>query len=213
MTATITQTPAAPRDWEPVDPRDWEPVGPEPEPESEPAPGGSSGDDGPPRPVVWAALPPDEAEFEWLALNEWVDDLRRAFNIPATVIPPFWHRHQVLVEHLSALRTHWLAAYDPDQHGSAPFGWIRDLEDWKTRMREAVSQLGCRPDSCRPETPTRWPGEPDPDPAGQPPPANLADRYDDFVTLVLWDVRRRRDEEDHYLRLAADSADLDRAGR
>jgi hypothetical protein len=188
MPATMNQTPTDPSAWTPD------------EPDTTP---GSFGNDGPPRPVVWAALPPDDAEFEWLALNEWVEDLRHTFTLPTAVVPPFWHRHPLLVEHLSALRTHWLAAYDPEQHGSAPFGWIRDLDEWATRMREHVAQLGCRPDSCRPDTPARWPGQPEPDPATWPPPVNQQDRYDDFVTLVLWDVNRRRAEEDHYLQLAA----------
>ncbi|MCL2489143.1 MAG: hypothetical protein FWF36_00210 [Propionibacteriaceae bacterium] len=182
----------------------------------QPADTNSSGNpapaDGAPRPVVWAALTADEAEFEWLRLNEWVEDLRVVFSIPATVIPPFWHRHKLLVEHLSALHTHWLAAYDPDQHGSAPFGWIRDLDEWKNRMREAVAQLGCRIDSCRPEQVTRWPGEPDPDVSDWPPPPNLQDRYDDFVTLVLWDVKRRRDIEARYMALVAEAADRQGAG-
>jgi len=163
--------------------------------------------DGAPRPVVWAGLTADEAEFEWLRLNEWVEDVRAVFCIPATVIPPFWHRHKLLVEHLSALHTHWLAAYDPDQHGSAPFGWVRDLDEWKNRMREAVSQLGCRIDACRTEAFTRWPGEPDPDPTEWAPVVNLQDRYDDFVTLVLWDVKRRRDIEARYMALIAEAAD------
>ena len=156
-----------------------------------------------PTPVVWAGLDPDQAEQEWLALNEWVEELRQIYCIPATVVPPFWHRHRLLVEHLSALRTHWLAAYDPAQHGSAPFGWVRDLDEWKTRMREAVSQLGCRIDACRPDPVSHWPGEPEPDPDEQQPPVNLADRYDDFVTLVLWDVRRRHRLEEQQIRLAA----------
>jgi hypothetical protein len=160
--------------------------------------------DGPPRPIVWAALTGDEAEFEWLHLNEWVEDLRVTFNLDVTVIPPFWHRHQLLVEHLCALRTHWLAAYDPEQHGSAPFGWLRDLDEWKNRMREAVSQLGCRLDACRPQQRTMWPGEPDPETDDYPPPVNLADRYDDFVAYVLWDVRHRQRVEARYYRMIAD---------
>ena len=165
----------------------------------------ATGMDSPPHPVVWAALSSDEAETEWLRLNEWVEDLRLTFSIPATVIPPYWHRHTLLVEHLSALHTHWRASHDPDQHGSAPFNWIRDLDEWKTRMREAVSQLGCRLDTCRPDTLAPWPGQPDPDPTDWPPPVNLQDRYDDFVTLVLWDVKRRRDLEDRYMALIAAS--------
>jgi uncharacterized damage-inducible protein DinB len=174
--------------------------------------GGASNGNGPPRPVVWAALPPDDSEYEWLRLNEWVEDLRQTFNLPASVIPPFWHRHQILVEHLSALRTHWLAAFDPEQHGSAPFGWIRDLDEWTNRIREHVSQLGCRLDACRPQHLAPWPGQINPDPTQLPPPINLTDRYDDFVTYVLWDVNHRRIEENHYLQLAANIDDELRQG-
>ncbi len=179
---------------EPIDGPSWADT--QPDPASLPPVGGA------PRPIVWQALNADQAEFAWLELNEWVEDLRRVYSIPATVVPPFWHRHQLLVEHLSALHTHWKAAFDPEQHGSAPFGWIRDLDEWKNRMREAVAQLGCRIDACRPEPVTRWPGQPDDDPDGWPPPVHLADRYDDFVTHVLWDVRRRQNIEDRYVALA-----------
>jgi hypothetical protein len=174
--------------------------------------GGSAGPDGPPRPVVWAALTADQAEFEWLTLNEWVEDLRVTFNLDVTVVPPSWHRHPLLVEHLSALRTHWLAAFDPEQHGSAPFGWLRDLDEWKNRMREAVSQLGCRLDACRPQQRTMWPGEPGPETDESPPPANLADRYDDFVAHVLWDTGRRRIESRHFRMIASGGQDAEEAG-
>ena len=127
-----------------------------------PEAGNSSDTDGPPRPIVWAALTSSEAEYEWLRLNEWVEDLRRVFAIPAQIIPPFWHRHLVLVEYLSALHTHWLAAFDPEQHGSAPFGWIRDLDEWKQRMREQVAMIGTRMDADRPHRAAPWPGEPKP---------------------------------------------------
>jgi len=167
----------------------------------------ASATDGPPRPIVWASLNSDEAEFEWLRLNEWVEDLRRTFAIPAQIIPPFWHRHQPLVEHLSALHTHWLAAYDPEQHGSAPFGWIRDLDEWQGRMRELVAMLGTRIDADRPHKLAPWPGEPAPEADDTPPPVNLADRYDDFVTYILWWVERRRALEDRYYAIIADQAD------
>jgi hypothetical protein len=168
----------------------------------QPAPGGSGG---PPRPVVWAALSGDDAEHEWLALDEWVEDLRRVFAIPAQVIPPYWHRHPVLVEHLSALRSHWLGAFDPAQHASAPFGWIKDLDEWKHRMREQVAILGTRIDQDRPHRLAPWPGEPAPDPADDPPPVDLADRYADFVAHLRWDVRRRHAAEDHFYQIIADA--------
>ncbi|MDR2372849.1 MAG: hypothetical protein LBD77_01835 [Bifidobacteriaceae bacterium] len=173
--------------------------------------GNASETDGPPRPVVWEALSSDEAEYEWLRLNEWVEDLRRVFALPAQIIPPFWHRHQVLVEHLSALHTHWLAAHDPAQHGSAPFGWIKDLDEWKNRMREQVAMLGTRMDADRPHKLAPWPGEPQPEPGNALPPVNLADRYDDFVTVVMWDVDRRRANEQRFYAMVAEGDDTQTA--
>ena len=98
-----------------------------------------SGMAGPPCPIVWDALTWNQAEKTWCDLNEWVEKIRYDYEIPDTVIPPFWHRHRLLVEYLTDLWMHHQAATDPQQHGSAPFGWIRDLDEWKNRMREAVS--------------------------------------------------------------------------
>ena len=83
-------------------------------------------------------------------LNALVEDARHTYCLPANNVPPYWHRHQLLIEHLSALRTHHLACHHPDQGGSGPFGWLRDLDEWKPRMKEAVAMLGARIDSDRP---------------------------------------------------------------
>ncbi len=83
----------------------------------------------PPHPINWNTLTAEEAEYEWIELNRWVNWLRHTYGLPASVVPPFWHRHPELVWELSALHLHWLCAYDPDQHGSAPFGWHRDFVD------------------------------------------------------------------------------------
>ena len=66
----------------------------------------------PPHPVNWNLLSADDLEVEWLALNDWVAWLRRTYGLPASVVPPFWHRHPELVWELSALHLHWLGAYD-----------------------------------------------------------------------------------------------------
>ena len=105
------------------------------------------------------------------------------------------------------MHTHWLAAYDPEQHGSAPFGWIRDLDEWKTRMREQVAMIGTRLDADRPLRMAIWPGEPEPNPEDTPPPVNLADRYEDFIGYLLWWVARRKALEDRYYALIAQIAD------
>jgi hypothetical protein len=143
-----------------------------------------------PSPVLFAALDASDAEHEWLTLNEWVEEIRHIFALPVQVIPPFWHRHPILVEHLSALHTHFLGAYDKHQNASAPFGWLRDLSEWELRAREIVARLGTRLDTDRPQQTPRWPGEPDTN--EQPPPVYLADRYIDFVEYVNWDLWRRQ---------------------
>ena len=98
-----------------------------PEPD-EPEPGVESEDVAgpllpePPHPINWNLLTADEAEAEWLELNKWVNWLRRTYGLPASVIPPFWHRHPELVWELSALHLYWLCAYGPEQNGSGDAG-------------------------------------------------------------------------------------------
>jgi len=149
-------------------------------------------EDVPPRPIHWDSLSAKQADTEWFALNEWVEDIRRAFVIPAQVIPPFWHRHRVLVEHLSALRTHYFLAFDASSDASAPFDWIKDLDDWQDRARELVARLGTRIDCDRAYPLQRWPGAPANHPDDEPPPVYLADRFEDFLGYVSWDLQRRK---------------------
>ncbi|MDE0545948.1 hypothetical protein [Microbacterium sp. C7(2022)] len=142
----------------------------------------------PPRPVNWNLLTTEEAEAEWLELNHWVNWLRRTYGLPASIVPPLWHRHWELVWELSALHTHWLGAYDPDQHASAPLGWHRDFADARQRLREWVSISGTRPDRDRATRITNWPGE---SPTSEAPERWIADRDADFVEFVLAEVARR----------------------
>ncbi|CAL8898180.1 hypothetical protein KVA01_08560 [Kocuria varians] len=111
------------------DPEEWEddgfdPVGPD--------------DDvpGPPQPVNWNLLLAHDLEQEWLALNRWVEWVRREYALPASVIPPCWHRHPALKWELSALHLHWFAAYDPEQDASAAIGWYRDFAAARQRLRD-----------------------------------------------------------------------------
>ncbi|SDU77223.1 hypothetical protein [Jiangella alkaliphila] len=142
------------------------------------------------RVVDWRRLGADEAEHEWLALNAWVNWLRREFGLPAQVIPPAWHRHPELVWELSALHQHWLNAYDPAQHASAPVGWLADFHAARHRLRDWVAASGTRLDRDRPTRITTWPGE---DPTDPPEDIPITHRDRDFIAFVLADVRRRRD--------------------
>lgn len=97
------------------------------------------------------------------------------------VIPPLWHRHPELIWELSALRQHWLSAYDPKQHGSAPTGWHRDFADAKQRLHDWVAACGTRLDSDRPTRQAAWPGE---DPAPTVEESAITNRDEDFVQFV-----------------------------
>jgi hypothetical protein len=148
-------------------------------------------------PVNWRTLTAEDAEYEWLALNEWVDWLRHAFGLPASVIPPYWHRHPELVWELSALHLHWLGAYHPAQHASAPIGWMTDFRAAQARLREWVALSGTRLDRDRPTRQTPWPGE-DLEPGTAETP--ITNRDEDFVAFVITDVNRRADAEVAFLR-------------
>jgi hypothetical protein len=143
-------------------------------------------------PVNWRTLTAEDAEYEWLALNEWVDWLRHTFGLPASVIPPAWHRHPELVWELSALHLHWLGAYDAAQHASAPIGWLADFHAAQARLREWVALSGTRPDRDRPTRQTIWPGE-DAQPAQ--PETPIVNRDEEFVAFVIADVNRRAKAE------------------
>lgn len=150
-----------------------------------------------PHPVNWRTLTAEDAEYEWLALNEWVDWLRHEFGLPASIIPPYWHRHPELVWELSALHLHWLGAYDPAQHASAPIGWLADFHAAQARLREWVALSGTRLDRDRPTRQTTWPGD-DARPAE--PERPIVNRDEEFVAFVIADVHRRVQAEAEFLR-------------
>ena len=158
-----------------------------------------------PHPVYWNLLSSDDLEAELLALNEWVTWLRTTYGLPASVIPPFWHRHDELRWELSALHLHWLGAYDPEQNASAPIGWHRDFADARQRLRDWVAASGTRLDRDRPTRQTPWPGE-DPAPAIED--VVIADRDEDFRAFVEADIARRQEAEDAFFaQLAAGDHD------
>ncbi|WP_417235205.1 hypothetical protein [Arthrobacter sp.] len=149
----------------------------------------------PPGPVNWYLLSADALENEWYELNRWVERLRRTYGLPASVIPPMWHRHDELTWELSALHVHWLCAYHPEQDGSAPFGWHRDFADARNRLRDWVAASGTRLDRDRPTRQTTWPGEESADPVED---VFVADRDQDFVEYVAAQVAERRAAEDAF---------------
>ncbi len=149
----------------------------------------------PPHPVNWNLLTANDLEAELLELNRWVDWLRHTYGLPASVVPPYWHRHPELLWELSALHLHWLCAYDPEQNGSAPLGWHRDFADARARLRDWVSACGTRLDRDRPTRQTSWPGEDPTQPIEDSP---ITDRDEDFVRFVIDMVDARQEAEDAF---------------
>jgi hypothetical protein len=187
-----------PYDW--ANDPDNDDLEPDPEPEPDEITADIAGDDietDVPRPVNWRTLTAEDAEYEWLALNEWVDWLRHEYGLPASIIPPYWHRHPELVWELSALHLHWLGAYDPAQHASAPIGWLADFHSAQARLREWVALSGTRLDRDRPTRQTIWPGE-QAGPLGAE--AAIINRDEEFVAFVIADVNRRAHAEAEFLR-------------
>lgn len=160
----------------------------------------------PPGPINWNLLTADEAVNAWLELNQWVNWLRSTYGLSTSVIPPMWHRHPELHWELSALHTHWLNAFDPQQNGSAPSGWHRDFADTRHRLRDWVAASGTRLDRDRPTRQTIWPGEDEAAPIEDTP---IENRDEDFVAFVIADVERRRQiEHDFYASLNPDTGEL-----
>jgi hypothetical protein len=63
-------------------------------------------------PVNWGTLRAYDAARQWWDLRAWVDWFRREFAFDHRIVPPCWYRHLALVQVLSALRDHWVCAYD-----------------------------------------------------------------------------------------------------
>lgn len=51
--------------------------------------------------VNWRTLTAQDAEYEWLVLNEHAGWRSHESGLPASIIPPYWHRHPTLVGELS----------------------------------------------------------------------------------------------------------------
>ncbi len=84
-----------------------------------------------------------DARQRWHELREWVDWFRAEFAFDHRVVPPCWYRHRALVSVLSALRDHWLAAYDPLNTPIGASDWHRALWQMEQRLREWASRTGC----------------------------------------------------------------------
>jgi hypothetical protein len=112
-------------------------------------------------PVNWQATSPARAAEVWQALRVWVVWFRITFGLDHRVVPPCWYRHPALVEVLSALRDHWLSAYDPLNSPTAASEWHRVFAQLEPRLREWAARTGCTAGEHRPDVPPIVPDDRD----------------------------------------------------
>lgn len=93
-------------------------------------------------PVYWPTLTAEEAEDEWPALREWVDQLLIRFPHCARV-PQCWWRHNDLVELFSALRDHERASFASTASAAAATDWHRAFRDVELRAEMWIRRFTC----------------------------------------------------------------------
>lgn len=88
---------------------------------------------------VWRAMEPDERESRLMELTGWVDEwLFRAHPKVHAKIPRCWHRHEDIIEHLTALFLGWVRTYAGDPAKLSTRGEI----EWITSMHALTPHLG-----------------------------------------------------------------------
>lgn len=110
-------------------------------------------------PLNWRAVTARDAGQRWTALRNWVDWFRAEFGYDHRVVPPCWYRHRALVNLLSALRDHWLYAYDPMNTAVAASDWHRALIMLEQRLRDWAARTGCTAGNHRPDVLADYPDD------------------------------------------------------
>lgn len=99
---------------------------------------------GPPTPLLWAALTPDEQHHHLEELDLWVTWLTDHYHLDHRHVPTCWTKHWELIEELSALHLAWQAAYATTAHADAALTWHERLAHARGRLTEWVARTGCR---------------------------------------------------------------------
>ena len=102
------------------------------------------------RPVNWFEPDPASAAQAWADLGIWVDLFRAELGFDQRVVPPCWYRHTAIVNLLSALRDHWVGAYQGGNL-SGPAEWHRSLIPLERRLRDWAARTGCTGEEHRPD--------------------------------------------------------------
>jgi hypothetical protein len=93
-------------------------------------------------PIHWPSLPAEEYGQAMRDLYDWTARLQHRFR-EMVRLPPCWHRHNGIVELLSALRDSERASYAPSAPPASAVAWMLTFRDVEARLRAWIGDLRC----------------------------------------------------------------------
>ncbi|MGW9436711.1 hypothetical protein [Streptomyces sp. NPDC055607] len=122
------------------------------------APAAVNGEESKPEPItrwVWRAMEPEEREKRLLELTGWVDWLLTTHPKLHSKMPAkCWHRHEDIIEHLTALFLGWVRTYAGDPAKLS----LRAEAEWLTSLHALTPHLGspgCQANGTHQDPPPR----------------------------------------------------------
>ena len=108
-------------------------------------------------PVHWPSLTQTERLQAFSDLREWVEQLVDRFAIEIRVIPPCWHRHNGMVEALSALRDHERMSFSDHGSPTGAVDWFRAFREIELRLMDLAARTQCSVQEHRADAARGWP--------------------------------------------------------
>jgi len=96
----------------------------------------------------WREIPPEQQQQAWIGLRKWVDWLVREYRITAEVVPACWYRHSDITAELWAAMNMEHKVWAEGAPSLSPMMmWHPNLEQMIVRLREKMSNVGCKPET------------------------------------------------------------------
>lgn len=96
-------------------------------------------------PVNWWLLSEDEKSLHLARVTNFTLRLVLSYGLGVEIIPPCWHQHEEMVQELLALTQYRNdQQFIPDQAPGAAIDFHEKFALWRQRMRQWVSEAGCK---------------------------------------------------------------------
>ena len=107
-------------------------------------------------PVHWPSLTEAERPQAFAELRDWVEQLVDRFTIEIRVIPPCWHRHNGMVEALSALRDHERMSFADRGSPTGAVDWFRAYREIEICLIDIAARTQCSVQEHRADAARGW---------------------------------------------------------